>query len=210
MVDRTALFDRWAADYDESLTKAAGFPFEGYRQVLRRVFELAVPQPGLKVLDVGTGTGALVALFAQAGCRVTGVDFSEEMLQRARAGVPGGTFLQLDILADWPEVLRCQAFDVVVSSYVMHEFDDRTKVEVLGRLARETVTVGGHLLVGDIMFPDEAAREDARQEWDRHWDTDEHYAAADLLVAALESEGFEARFEPISFWAGVIDVCRQP
>lgn len=68
MTDRVNLFDRWAATYDSSLMEVSGFPFEGYRAVLRCLFELAEPQPGQRVLDVGTGTGALAALYADAGC----------------------------------------------------------------------------------------------------------------------------------------------
>lgn len=36
------------------------------------------------VLDLGCGTGSLAALLAQAGHRVTGVDLSPEMIERAR------------------------------------------------------------------------------------------------------------------------------
>jgi len=36
------------------------------------------------VLDLGCGTGSLAALLAQAGHRVTGVDLSPEMVERAR------------------------------------------------------------------------------------------------------------------------------
>lgn len=59
MTDRQSLFDEWAASYDDSMLDAAGFPFEGYREVLREVLELVEPRPGMRVLDLGTGTGAL-------------------------------------------------------------------------------------------------------------------------------------------------------
>src|SRR5690606_2963385 len=104
--DRRELFDRWAASYDRSLLDATGFPFEGYAAVLQRLFELADPRAGLRVLDLGTGTGALAALFAEAGCHVTGVDFSEEMLARARERVPRATFWHVDLLDAWPAALR--------------------------------------------------------------------------------------------------------
>ncbi len=61
---------------------------------LRRAFDLpelnlaalvALVPPGLHVLDVGTGTGALLPLLVAAGCRVTAVDHSAPMLARARA-----------------------------------------------------------------------------------------------------------------------------
>ncbi len=204
--DRRELFDRWAASYDRSLLDATGFPFEGYAAVLQRLFELADPRAGLRVLDLGTGTGALAALFAEAGCHVTGVDFSEEMLARARERVPRATFWHVDLLDAWPAALRERSFDLVVSSYVLHEFADATKVALLTRLARETLTPGGRVLIGDVLFADAEARAAAHQAWSAAWDEEEHYGAAADLVPALRSEGLSARFEQLSFCAGVLEI----
>src|ERR1700749_3025524 len=43
------------------------------------------PQPGQEVLDVATGTGMVAYALARQGCRVVGLDQSEDMLGRARA-----------------------------------------------------------------------------------------------------------------------------
>lgn len=106
MTERIELFNRWAKDYDSSLLDSSGLPFEGYRQVLRRLFTLAEPGPGLRVLDLGTGTGALAKLFASAACDVTGIDFAEEMLTRARQQVPEATFTRDDLLGEWPAEMQ--------------------------------------------------------------------------------------------------------
>lgn len=208
MKGRQELFDRWAESYDDSLLNATGFPFEGYAAVLRRLFELADTRPGLRVLDLGTGTGALAALFADAGCHVTGIDFSEEMLARARERVPAATFERVDLLGEWPAEMRGRSFDRVVSSYVLHEFTDATKVELIARLAEESLAPGGMILIGDILFPDAAARSSAHQTWRDAWDEEEHYAAADELMRALKVQGSTASFESLSFCAGVLAVTR--
>ncbi|MFJ3766002.1 class I SAM-dependent methyltransferase [Streptomyces sp. NPDC090082] len=55
---------------------------------------------GARVLDVGSGTGRPVAdLLARAGCEVTGIDVSAEMVALARAQVPGARFEQCDVRA---------------------------------------------------------------------------------------------------------------
>src|SRR5262245_34779643 len=71
-------------------------------------FSLTVTSPGFappsgtatgSLLDAGCGTGDTALYFAGRGCQVTGVDFIEEAIQRARRkstdqGVPA-TFLVL-------------------------------------------------------------------------------------------------------------------
>jgi len=47
------------------------------------VVQLLAPLSGERILDVGCGTGYLTNLIAQAGARVTGIDKSASMIQRA-------------------------------------------------------------------------------------------------------------------------------
>jgi SAM-dependent methyltransferase len=77
-----AFWDRDAATYDRSLSHAVSDPLEkaAWRAALRR----ALPEPGLRVLDVGAGTGSLSLLAAELGYRVTALDLSAGMLAQAR------------------------------------------------------------------------------------------------------------------------------
>jgi len=78
------LFDQWAADYDDMIGRWSGsFPFIGYEDVLNRIVELADPKPGMKILDVGTGTGALAEKFVRYDCELWGLDYSQKMLEKA-------------------------------------------------------------------------------------------------------------------------------
>jgi demethylmenaquinone methyltransferase/2-methoxy-6-polyprenyl-1,4-benzoquinol methylase len=59
----------------------------------------AVVRPGDRVLDVCCGTGDLAVAAAQAGGTVTGIDFSEPMLARARQKSDEVEWLEGDALA---------------------------------------------------------------------------------------------------------------
>ncbi|HEY7484822.1 MAG TPA: class I SAM-dependent methyltransferase, partial [Streptosporangiaceae bacterium] len=74
--------------------------------------------PGARVLDVGCGTGVPTARqLADAGCEVTGIDSSAELLEVAKREVPEATFRRVDI-ADTPDVRPSRrGFDAIVAFF---------------------------------------------------------------------------------------------
>src|SRR5437588_4055464 len=70
-------YDRWAAVYD-----CDGNPLQGLEGPIVRAAVGDVR--GLAVLDLGCGTGRHALWLAEAGARVTAVDFSDGMLAEAR------------------------------------------------------------------------------------------------------------------------------
>jgi 2-polyprenyl-3-methyl-5-hydroxy-6-metoxy-1,4-benzoquinol methylase len=73
-------------------------------------------QPGMKVLDVGCGSGVLLeALYRQSGCSAKGIDVDRRRIERARTHCPQATFeCGLFAARDMKEM-----FDVVVSIAVI-------------------------------------------------------------------------------------------
>jgi len=65
----------------------------------RRITAESVVREGDAVLDGACGTGDLALAGAKAGGRVTGLDFSERMLERARRKAPELEWVQGDLLA---------------------------------------------------------------------------------------------------------------
>ena len=60
---------------------------------------------GMRVLDVGCGTGRMAIPFAQQGARVAALDFSDGMLARLREDIPADVEDRIEILkADWAEL----------------------------------------------------------------------------------------------------------
>jgi demethylmenaquinone methyltransferase / 2-methoxy-6-polyprenyl-1,4-benzoquinol methylase len=88
------MFDRIAPFYDVmNHTMTAGLD-----RRWRRLTAEAVVRPDDVVLDACCGTGDLAVAAARAGGRVTGLDFSEPMLERARRKAPELEWIQGDLL----------------------------------------------------------------------------------------------------------------
>jgi SAM-dependent methyltransferase len=101
------------------------------------------------VVDLGTGTGKMLALLAPRAGRATGLDSSHAMLSVARAnleraGLPRVDLRQGDLHA--PPFGRA-GFDLVVLHQVLHYLDDPARAL---REAARLVAPGGRLLVVDF------------------------------------------------------------
>jgi demethylmenaquinone methyltransferase / 2-methoxy-6-polyprenyl-1,4-benzoquinol methylase len=89
------MFDRIAPVYDAmNRTMTAGFD-----RRWRRLTAEAVVRPGDRVLDACCGTGDLAIAARKEGGDVTGLDFSEPMLERARRKAPKVDWVLGDLLA---------------------------------------------------------------------------------------------------------------
>jgi cyclopropane fatty-acyl-phospholipid synthase-like methyltransferase len=105
------------------------------------------------VLDAGCGTGDMALFFAERGCQVTGIDFIEEAINRARrkAAEQGvqATFMVKDAmtLKDWTE-----RFDNVIDSGLFHVFSDKDRRRYVEGLAT-VLKLGGRLFL--MCFSDE-------------------------------------------------------
>jgi demethylmenaquinone methyltransferase / 2-methoxy-6-polyprenyl-1,4-benzoquinol methylase len=90
-----SMFDRIAPVYDVMNRVMTA----GLDQRWRRLTAAAVVHPGDRVLDACCGTGDLAVAAAREGGRVTGLDFSERMLERARRKAPALEWVEGDLLA---------------------------------------------------------------------------------------------------------------
>jgi len=137
------MFDRIAPVYDV-MNRAMTL---GLDRRWRRLAALAVVRPGDDVLDSCCGTGDLAIADARAGGRVTGVDFSEAMLERARRKAPELAWVRADAL-DLP--FADGTFDVATVAFGVRNVADLDAG--LSELAR-VLRPGGRLAVLEITRP---------------------------------------------------------
>jgi malonyl-CoA O-methyltransferase len=112
-------YDRWARVYDHDRNPLPALEEPFVRDALGAVH-------GLDVLDLGCGTGRHALWLAEAGARVTAVDFSAGMLAAARAKAAAGAvrFVVHDLHQALP--FEAEAFDRVVSGLVIEHLSDPT------------------------------------------------------------------------------------
>jgi demethylmenaquinone methyltransferase / 2-methoxy-6-polyprenyl-1,4-benzoquinol methylase len=139
-----AMFDRIARVYDRMNSVMTAGMHHRWR---RRAADLARVGPGSRALDVATGTGDLAIELAGRGASVVGLDFSERMLDLARAKAPGIEFVQGNALElQYPDA----SFDAVTVGFGARNFSDLDRG--LAELARVT-RPGGRVVILEITSP---------------------------------------------------------
>jgi SAM-dependent methyltransferase len=131
--DHAQAYDAIGLHYDKA------FPHkEGQVECVRRL--LAELGPGARVLDLGCGTGVPTAReLVAAGCQVTGVDISPDMLHSARRNVPEADFRLLDMVDLDPAP---DQYEAVVAFFSLLNLPREQIREVL-RLAHGIIAPGG-------------------------------------------------------------------
>jgi demethylmenaquinone methyltransferase / 2-methoxy-6-polyprenyl-1,4-benzoquinol methylase len=152
-----AMFDRIAPVYDAMNRVMTA----GLDQRWRRATARAAVRPGDSVLDACCGTGDLAVAAAQEGGRVTGVDFSARMLERARRKAPELEWVEGDLLA---LPFADASFDAATVGFGIRNVEDLERG--LAEL-RRVLRAGGRLGVLEITQPRGALRPFYRLWFDR-------------------------------------------
>jgi demethylmenaquinone methyltransferase/2-methoxy-6-polyprenyl-1,4-benzoquinol methylase len=138
-----SMFDRIAPVYDAmNRVMTAGLDRRWRRETVREVVS-----PGDRVLDAACGTGDLAIEAARAGARVTGLDFSAEMLVRARRKAPQLEWVEGDLLA---LQFDDASYDAATIGFGIRNVAD---LEAGLRELRRVVRPGGRLGVLEITRP---------------------------------------------------------
>jgi tRNA (cmo5U34)-methyltransferase len=134
----------------------------GYRELQERVAEAARGVEAHAILELGIGTGETTrrVLELHPAARVTAIDSSPEMLERARETYADGD-LRLSRLEDpLPE----GPFDLVFSALVVHHLDGAGKRELFRRLAA-VIRPGGRFVLGDVVVPEREEDQQIDIDW---------------------------------------------
>lgn len=140
--ERAGATDAWneiAAGFDELVTPQN-------MELADRALDRAGLQPGMRVLDVAAGSGALGIPAARRGARVVATDIAPAMVERleARAREEGLTDLEARVMDGQDLDLSDDSFDIAASQFGVMLFPDLPRG--LAEMARVT-RPGGRVLV---------------------------------------------------------------
>ena len=126
----SAIFDEYAEHYDSWFKTPTGSKV--FELELKKLFDLIGPSQGMKMLDVGIGTGIFALEFAKRGVEISGIDLSEKMIEIA---VKRGLNARLGSGEDIP--FGENLFDVVLSMTSMEFSHNPDKfVSEMARVAK--------------------------------------------------------------------------
>lgn len=138
-----AAYNDWAETYDSDPNCTRDLAAEVLKQV-------NLSFAGRNVVEVGCGTGRnteWLAWPAAGSTNIVAMDFSEEMLARARARVndPRVRFIQHDASIRWP-LADCSA-DVVIAMLILEHVE---RLETFFAEAARVLTAGGEFFVCEL------------------------------------------------------------
>lgn len=129
---------------------------EPFNTIVRQIgLKMYPPREGMRVLDVGCGTGTNLSLYHPAGCEVFGIDLSPTMVEMARQKLGDRAEIHLGNASQMP--YEDNLYDLVTTMMTLHEMSDQIRFTVMSEMVR-VVKSKGYILVtdfhpGPIRFP---------------------------------------------------------
>jgi ubiquinone/menaquinone biosynthesis C-methylase UbiE len=173
------------------LVRAIYAPVGGESALRRAAVERLEFRPGDRVLELGCGTGSFTRLLLEKGARVTSLDGSARMLERARKKASEANFQQVDLRTF--EAPADASFDVVFFGFVLHELPRATREALLVQ-AKRCLAPNGRVVIVDHAVPQGPGLASG---WRRFLIALEPPTVREVLAAGYEAELAAARFDVV-------------
>ena len=133
-------YNSWAQQYDTNENKTRDLEATVLRKTLNQLTFRSC-------LEIGCGTGKNTAYLIEKADEILAVDFSEEMLAKAKSKIVSNKvqFQQADITKAWTFINK--QFDLVTFSLVLEHIENLDHVFVQ---AARALVEGGHVYIGEL------------------------------------------------------------
>lgn len=119
---------------------------EEFQLLISRLQSLLDLRPQQQLLDIGCGNGFLIEQF-QVPLHLSGIDYSENMIQAARQRLKGDFQVGSALHLPWPD----QSFDRVLCYSMFHYLTDVDEVKKVVAECLRVCRPGGVVLLGDLL-----------------------------------------------------------
>ncbi|MBJ6118077.1 class I SAM-dependent methyltransferase [Pontibacter sp. BT310] len=133
-------YNSWAAQYDTNQNRTRDLEAQAIRETLATIdFE--------RVLEIGCGTGKNTVWLQENATQVTAVDFSEEMLAKAKEKITSEKveFKQAYITRSWSFVDG--KYDLVTFSLVLEHIEH---LDHIFEQVADVLSTGGYVYIGEL------------------------------------------------------------
>lgn len=133
-------YNIWSEQYDTNENKTRDLEAFALRETLSKI-------SFADCLEIGCGTGKNTQWFATKAKHLTAIDFSEDMLAKAKVKVASTNveFIQADIMKDWS--FTNSSYDLVTFSLVLEHIEN---LEVVFENVLKVLNPGGRVYVGEL------------------------------------------------------------
>lgn len=199
-------FDLWSKEYDKSVEMSSKeYPFDGYYDVLTFIYNSIEDKENKNILDIGFGTGLLTNKLYESGANISGIDFSQGMIDIAKEKMPNGLFIQRDFNLGIPSELKDKKFDYIISSYAIHHLDNLGKVKLINQL-KNILSENGKIIIADVGFKTNKDLLACKEQYSHKWDESEIYIVEEDIVKQLQDNGLDVNYTQMSSCAGVLGI----
>lgn len=133
-------YNTWAENYDTIINKTRDVEYIAIREMLS--FTAAD-----RILEIGCGTGKNTEWLLTKAINIVGVDFSDEMLSKARNKIKADNvkFIQFDIRESWN--FEVKSFDLITCSLVLEHIED---LNFIFQQAEKVLKPRGLFYIGEL------------------------------------------------------------
>lgn len=198
---KPALLDTWLSQFEQGVAKEfrrrTGLD---YKTTIAEIIEAAAPFPGMRILDVPTGSGIIARQFVgkvgQEG-KIIGADTTREKIEQARLAAQSA---KASLHIEWRVspgdklIFGTDSFDLVTSVMAFHRLHGEKFLAEVHRVLKP----GGRFLLADELAPaagTSSLRESARRAYYRliardAGEAEAHFHSTEEMMRMMSEAGF--------------------